>query len=461
MRNHKRKCRGIFLVLLFAVLFLLPVSANASNYGEPGNGKSIHAYPLKKTGTEVFADEEMQQPADTVSYSEFQILQISGETAQVQYKIDGEKKTGYTKLSYFVYDTAYQKTGAYVYRSSGLYLYKRPSTAKAQRYVAITYRSGGLMMGVKGKYVQVLMERKGQFYLGWVTASNYGKTIYSSMVHTDQILADGTYTLTARTEKSDTVKAQKYKVSYQGNGLYTLQNTKNKTYLKVGDEEYIKLVRKGAWFFLRTEDETVGLNYQGRSLPAVSGKKQQWKLSKVYAVPTQEESVVYSQYDPQFGSVLYMDGYDGVRTISSSGCGLISLVNAIYALNGEYIPPAELAAFSASRGHYFYNQGTADTLYADVARKWGKIYHFRHAGKATTFSALKKHLQKKGTAVALVPGHYIAIVAYRKSDGKYLVLDSSVTGSRPTTIYGDWKTMAELQSGRLTCYYFHLFSARK
>ena len=41
-------------------------------------------------------------------------------------------------------------------------------------------------------------------------------------------------------------------------------------------------------------------------------------------------------------------------------------------------------------------------------------------------------------AVALVPGHYIAIVAYRAKDDCYLVLDSAIYQKRPTTIYGDW-----------------------
>ena len=139
----------------------------------------------------------------------------------------------------------------------------------------------------------------------------------------------------------------------------------------------------------------------------------------------------------------------------------MALVNAIYALNGSYIPPERLARFSAARGHYFYNAGTADTLYPDVAEKWGKKYRFKYDGLTGSFAELQKHLRKGGTAVALVPGHYLAIAKYRSSDGKYLILDSAVGGRRPTSINGDWMSMGQLQSGALFCQHFHLFSAVK
>jgi hypothetical protein len=138
----------------------------------------------------------------------------------------------------------------------------------------------------------------------------------------------------------------------------------------------------------------------------------------------------------------------------------MALVNAIYALNGEFISPTFLANFSATRGHYFYNQGTADTLYADFASKYGSTYHFSHVGKTTSIATLRNYLKKGCVAVALVPGHYIAIAGYRTSDNQFLVLDSAVYGKRPTTINGDWVSAGTLRSGTMYCEYFHIFSKR-
>ena len=145
------------------------------------------------------------------------------------------------------------------------------------------------------------------------------------------------------------------------------------------------------------------------------------------------KDTVFSQYDPKWGGNTYCNG-NPVRTISTSGCGVVSFVNAIYALNGEYIDPTMLAQYSNSHGHYFYMQGTADTLYEDFARAKGKFYHFKWDGKIYDMTSLKRHLQNGGTAVALVPGHYIAIVDYRETDNSFLVLDSAIYSKRPTTI---------------------------
>ena len=106
-------------------------------------------------------------------------------------------------------------------------------------------------------------------------------------------------------------------------------------------------------------------------------------------------------------------------------------------------------------------QGTADTLYADFARTNGVFYHFKWDGKIYDTASLKKHLKNGGTAVALVPGHYIAIAGYRESDNSFLVLDSAIYNKRPTTINGDWVSEATLRTGTLYCSYFHLFSRVK
>ena len=456
MNNRWKKTVVSFLMMLLAVL-CFSVHTDAAAYGKIDQETTLYAWPISKADLCVFADAELTQESDQVSYRRFEITELTDSYAKVKYK-EGKKKIGYVAVEKFIYNTSYNKTGAYVTKSAGMHLYKRPTSAKSERFMLASFRSGGITLGVKGNYVQMMMKKGRHFYLGWVSFPTFRKTIYRSMLHTDQILSNGTYTVNPRNGES--VKAAKYKLTYAGEGMYHLKDTKTGQYLEIAGTNNIALKRSGAYFYLYSETEEWALNNSGKEVKAKKTARQQWSFRKEYQIPKKSGAVIYSQYDPEFGSRTYQKGYAGVCTISSDGCGLISLVNAIYALNGEYLEPKELVKFAVSRGHYFYNQGTADTIYPDIARKWGNTYHFRHAGKTTSFAALKKHLQKKGTAVALVPGHYIAIVAYRKSDGKYLVYDSAVSGSRPTSIYGDWKSQGELSSGRLRCEYFHLFSAR-
>ena len=82
---------------------------------------------------------------------------------------------------------------------------------------------------------------------------------------------------------------------------------------------------------------------------------QNWVFTKTTVKNEERKNTVFSQYDPKWGGNTYCDG-NPVRTISSSGCGVVSFVNAIYALNGEYIDPTVLARYSNSHGHYFYMQ---------------------------------------------------------------------------------------------------------
>ena len=70
---------------------------------------------------------------------------------------------------------------------------------------------------------------------------------------------------------------------------------------------------------------------------------------------------------------------------------------------------------------------------------------------------LKKHLKKGETAIAYVPGHYIACVAYK--NGKYLMLESAYGKKRGTTPYGDWVTASRLKSGTMKSKNFFVFKA--
>ena len=119
----------------------------------------------------------------------------------------------------------------------------------------------------------------------------------------------------------------------------------------------------------------------------------------------------------------------------ASGCGVVSFVNAIYALNGEYIDPTVLARYSNSHGHYFYMQGTADTLYADFARTNGVFYHFKWDGKIYDTASLKKTSAKMAVRLWLwCPVIILRSPGIGRADNSFLVLDSAIYNKRPTTI---------------------------
>ena len=57
---------------------------------------------------------------------------------------------------------------------------------------------------------------------------------------------------------------------------------------------------------------------------------------------------------------------------------------------------------------------------------------------------LRSHLKNGEVAVALVEGHFIAIVDYDSRSNTVLVYDSAASDKRGTTTKGDWKSCNEL-----------------
>ena len=158
---------------------------------------------------------------------------------------------------------------------------------------------------------------------------------------------------------------------------------------------------------------------------------------------------VFSQLDKRWSNTPY-GKCNGVRkTVGTSGCGILSFVNAVYYMNGKFIEPVQLAKWSVSNGYRINNQGTSYGLYPAYAKANGKKYGFKYVKSVYKLSDTKKHLQNGGTAVISVPGHLMALVSYNSKNGKYLVLDSYATASRGTKGKGyRWMTAGEFK-GRM------------
>lgn len=122
-------------------------------------------------------------------------------------------------------------------------------------------------------------------------------------------------------------------------------------------------------------------------------------------------------------------------TISSSGCGIVALVSAVYNL-GDTIEKEQVGTvikdvFNWAYGKYWFDK-TDWKLFAASDEKFGDKYgfdvletdatygcHGNYGNPNTDLSKLVSHLKNnQGTAVVHVYGHFMAAVDYRVNNGK-------------------------------------------
>lgn len=184
-----------------------------------------------------------------------------------------------------------------------------------------------------------------------------------------------------------------------------------------------------------------------------------WKLAWIKSDVAQHNLVSKQDYS-SWSSKRY--GYKdeaGTQpaTIGSSGCGLLAIVNAIYYLNGQMVPPEVVAEYSLKYGYRPNGGGTYATLaksfckYENRGQYYGVNYVATISGLAEARDYLtgKKGGHGKCTVIFNVQDHYVALVDYNASTQQYLVYDSDVTGRFTNTKGYRWMT-AEQFTGRMT-----------
>lgn len=197
----------------------------------------------------------------------------------------------------------------------------------------------------------------------------------------------------------------------------------------------------------------------GKAFYDLTGTQQSSNGGNIADSNAQRSITVFSQTDSRWANVSYGRGPGGSRAVlSQAGCGILSYVNAVYYMTGNFIQPSELAAWSVNNGYRINGVGTSLGLYEAFANAYGESYGFKYSGSASSVSAARSHLQSGGTAIISVPDHLMALVAY--SDGKYLVLDSYKSSNRGTYQTGyRWLTASEF-TGRLAVSSIRLLSKR-
>ena len=172
------------------------------------------------------------------------------------------------------------------------------------------------------------------------------------------------------------------------------------------------------------------------------------------------------QYESKWANIYHNGG-----SLYNCGCGLFSLVNAVGYLTGYQMDVVELADWAHANG--MYNVTGADgtyrtSFYPAASKRYGGTYGFTidcgsGSGYWSTASdaRLKNHLIAGGTAIVHVSNHFICLVGYDTSTGKYHLYESAPDPYRGTNYNGGdvWFTEAQLCSGYTDVDWFCLISA--
>lgn len=118
-------------------------------------------------------------------------------------------------------------------------------------------------------------------------------------------------------------------------------------------------------------------------------------------------------------------------TVGSSGCGLLSIRNAIYSLTGQEVDVRYLAKWSLKSGYRVNGSGTdASRAVPGFCRDFGDQYGVTYAGHVENptqdpnyITKVREHLIHGGVAIVSLKSHLVCVAAYETSRG-FLVLDS-------------------------------------
>ena len=164
----------------------------------------------------------------------------------------------------------------------------------------------------------------------------------------------------------------------------------------------------------------------------------------------------YQQNDPRWGHL---------EQLAPGGCGILSLVNAVHYLTGNFIDPVGLAAYARSIDAYYGSVGGGTARWVlyhqleDYERKYGFEVTMTGKDGGAKHRSLIDHLASGGTAVAHVKGHFIALCGYDAATDSMLVYDCAATPDRDTTVAPLWKTTDFLSThSRMTVDWFCLIA---
>ena len=345
---------------------------------------------------------------------ENRILSVKGAAVEISYPLDsGGRKTSWFKLSDFT-RTDLNESMPYRTINFRVTTYKHSDGKVEYGYAEKGDKIYVLSIDWSTGYTQIIYPlSNGNWKMGWAKFGNTVKDPTSVQIHVDS--------------------NSTYYVSTSGANLTVRKNA----------QEGAEAIGS---FSCGSRVTVYDINYNSEWAKVQYGEKIGYVHSAYLfqRVP----SKVFSQSDPEWGDIYYgyasdQDEYFLIHaTIGSGGCGLVSITNAIYYLNGKFADPRKLAEFSLNNDCR-PNGGTNGKLAKVLCEKLGDKYgiswvrDYSYCENATkTLEQVKDDLKNGNVAVLHVEGHFVALVDYDSRTKKYLILDSCPATCRGTKITG-------------------------
>ncbi|MBP1566102.1 MAG: InlB B-repeat-containing protein [Oscillospiraceae bacterium] len=174
------------------------------------------------------------------------------------------------------------------------------------------------------------------------------------------------------------------------------------------------------------------------------------------------EGRLYNQNDSYWKAVTFTKYASSRNSMYTSGCGIFSFCNAIYALNGSKIRAEELATWAVNNGSYQPGNGGLyrQAFYNRVQSGYGSSYGFKIDGQyygTISDTRLINHLKNGGVAAIHVSNHFMAVTGYNVSNGTYHVIESAVYSGRGLQA-DSWVSASKLSSGATDVDWYALIS---
>ena len=149
----------------------------------------------------------------------------------------------------------------------------------------------------------------------------------------------------------------------------------NQVVLTENDEETTlgqiwQLIRSGGYYYLKNKGTNLYLN-AGTTLTLGKKSTSSRELFQLVRMngKNQNDWQVFSQYDPKWGG----KKYGKTNTMAGAACGILSLTNAVYALNGQFIDPMKLASYAVKAKYRIENNGSVYTFFRLQQKNMEKI----------------------------------------------------------------------------------------
>ena len=383
----------------------------------------------------------------------------------------------YEQFADKIYDKEYSEKYGFAREAASVYgdPYGSKQEGKIEKF------SGVIIVSETESYVQVIYHNEDKYDIGWILKDFFNKEVKLYNGAEKQLLADGVYAIESYKKNRlflvelifegdqqysiHSIVADRYlEVKYDKNDVVTglFWNKKNNV-----DAQKWELVREYDRFYIRNQQaemylvprdgKEIGLTpilEEIKNEFSEEGKKEKYGTATWSFTRMSGKNVDpyrnFLQYDPDWGSEEYgnVNGDYGGR-MAAAGCGVVAIVNMVYALNGQFIDPMVLADFAVKNEYRVIGSGTDDEIYQAVAEEFGDAYDFQFIKRCYNVFQMKAYLEKGCVAISYVPGHYVTIADYDKETEEFLVLDSHPIPKRPTSPWGDWFPWERLESGGL------------